>query len=298
MNAGGSDVRELPNNEGIEPILWDDWHPVAELASLQHTGRHDTMLLGVPISIRLEAPGGRITAHSDGFSLPHVDTRYGFVWLCLGTPAQDIVDFEAAREGDRVNATGGSVGVAVSGLRAVENFLDLGHLPFVHQGYLGEEPHTEVKSYSVAPRPGGGIIATGCRVYQPKPSPVDSAGYDVDYIYEVWRPYIVMLYKANPVERSRMDLIALLVQPVTQERCVAHSLLSYPPYSVDAKSLRAFQQLIFAQDRPILENQLPKRLPLDPRAETSVRADTSSAHYRRWLADSGVRYGAIAQTST
>ncbi len=28
-------------------------------------------------------------------------------------------------------------------------------------------------------------------------------------------------------------------------------------------AMRKFQQLIFGQDKPILENQLPKRLPLD-----------------------------------
>jgi phenylpropionate dioxygenase-like ring-hydroxylating dioxygenase large terminal subunit len=183
--------------------------------------------------------------------------------------------------------------VAVSGLRAVENFLDLGHLAIVHSGLLGEEPYTEIASYTVEAREGGGIIATGCRVYQPKPSPMDSHGFEVDYVYAVLRPYIVVLYKANPVDQTRKDMIALLVQPVTEESCVAHILMCYPPHGVDAPAVRRFQQLIFGQDRPILENQLPKRLPLDPRAEVSVRADTSSAMYRRWLASAGVRFGAM-----
>jgi len=58
-------------------------------------------------------------------------------------------------------------------------------------------------------------------------------------------------------------------------------------------AIRGFMQLIFAQDKPILENQLPKRLPLDPRAETPIRADAVSVHYRRWLRDHAVSYGAI-----
>jgi phenylpropionate dioxygenase-like ring-hydroxylating dioxygenase large terminal subunit len=57
--------------------------------------------------------------------------------------------------------------------------------------------------------------------------------------------------------------------------------------------LRHFQQMIFSQDKPILENQRPRRLPLDPTAETSVRADRSSVAYRRWLHERGVRYGTI-----
>lgn len=280
----------------VESVLWDDWHPVGELVQLQRTGIQHTMLLGVPLTLMLAADGtvsARGTPQGTAVPVEHVLIRYGLVWLCLGTPARDIVDFPETRESDRIVCTGGSVAVAVSGLRAVENFLDLGHLAFVHAGYLGEEPHTEICAYKVEPLAEGGILATQCRVYQPRPSPMDSQGFEVDYIYAVRRPYTVVLFKANPVEKERMDMIALLAQPVTEERCIAHVLMAYPPHNVDVASLRWFQQLIFGQDRPILENQVPKRLPLDPRLEISVRADSSSAHYRRWLSSVGVRYGAV-----
>ncbi len=57
--------------------------------------------------------------------------------------------------------------------------------------------------------------------------------------------------------------------------------------------IKHYQQSIFADDKPILENQYPKRLPLDPRAETPIRADNSAIAYRRWLTDLGVSYGVI-----
>jgi hypothetical protein len=44
-----------------------------------------------------------------------------------------------------------------------------------------------------------------------------------------------------------------------------------------------FQQLIFLQDRIILENQRPTLLLLKPRAEIPTRADATSIAYRRWL---------------
>ena len=31
----------------------------------------------------------------------------------------------------------------------MENFLDMAHFPYVHSGYLGIEPHTEVRDYDV-----------------------------------------------------------------------------------------------------------------------------------------------------
>jgi phenylpropionate dioxygenase-like ring-hydroxylating dioxygenase large terminal subunit len=55
--------------------------------------------------------------------------------------------------------------------------------------------------------------------------------------------------------------------------------------------LIAFQQVIFLQDRIILENQRPLLLPLEPRAEIPTRADASSIAYRRWLKEKGIIYG-------
>jgi hypothetical protein len=46
-------------------------------------------------------------------------------------------------------------------------------------------------------------------------------------------------------------------------------------------------------DKPILENQFPKLLPLDPRIETPTRADNAAITYRRWLSGLGVTYGVI-----
>ncbi|RVC10386.1 hypothetical protein ENZ74_16205, partial [Mesorhizobium sp. M7A.F.Ca.CA.002.15.2.1] len=59
-------------------------------------------------------------------------------------------------------------------------------------------------------------------------------------------------------------------------------------------SRRRFHQTILGQDKPILENQVPKRLPLDSRSEVPIRADAASAAYRRWLRERGLRYGVVA----
>ena len=40
---------------------------------------------------------------------------------------------------------------------------------------------------------------------------------------------------------------------------------------------------------------MPRRLPLDPRAETPIRADKSAIAYRRWLSRKGIAYGVIPQ---
>ena len=272
-------------------ILLDDWHVVADLDNLGRGSVFETALFERPVSVRRDADGN-VTCTSGDRALP-TQTKYGFIWTCLGTPARDILHIPEAFEEDRYIVSGGSFGVRVSGLRVVENFLDMGHFPFVHTGWLGEEPHTEVRPYEVAVTDEDEILATECYFHQPVASPTAEGGIEVEYTYRVYRPYMVALYKTNPLFEDRPDYIVLFIQPVGPENCVVHSMLCYIKEGMTEASLRWFMQLIFAQDKPILENQFPRRLPLDPRAETPIRADKVAIVYRRWLRDHNVRYGAI-----
>jgi phenylpropionate dioxygenase-like ring-hydroxylating dioxygenase large terminal subunit len=276
----------------LDRVLVDDWHVVAERGMLAGRSRFATRLLGVDLSIKPGVRGYEVTRTDPGEPI-RSDMRYGFVWACLGTPERDIVAVPEAEEADRYLVTGGSIAVKVSGLRAVENFLDMGHFPFVHTGWLGDEPHTEVQPYRVTVTEEDEVLATECRFYQPVASPNASGGMMVDYIYKVIRPYTVAPYKSNPVKPDRLDAIVLFVQPVDEEHCIAHPFLCYLKDEIDEATIRWFMQLIFAQDKPILENQVPRRLPLDPAAETPIRADQSSITYRRWLRERAVTYGAI-----
>ncbi len=62
---------------------------------------------------------------------------------------------------------------------------------------------------------------------------------------------------------------------------------------VSTSAPRAVENFLDMGHLPILENQNPKLLPLDPRAETPIRSDQASIAYRRWLTDLGVTYGVI-----
>ncbi len=274
-------------------VLLSDWHVVADSSTLSPTIPFHTRLLGVDLSINRDDRRQLKVMRGDGGRPVNAVERYGFVWACLGEPERDIVHIPEADEPDRHLVSGGSIAVRVSGLRAVENFLDMGHFPFVHTGWLGEEPHTEVAPYKVEITEADEVLATECKFYQPIASPTAREGFVVDYVYKVIRPYTVALYKSNPVQKHRLDVITLFVQPVDEENCVAHPYLCYLKDNIDAATVRSFMQLIFAQDKPILENQVPRRLPLDPRAETPIRADAVSVYYRRWLRDRAVTYGAI-----
>lgn len=273
--------------------ILNDWYVVGQFDLLNCRQAHRTTLLEEDVILQRH-PDRSVTAHTarDNRALP-VQLKYGFVWASLGTPTRGVLYIPEAFECDRYFVPGGAFGVKSSGLRVVENFLDMGHFPFVHTGWLGEEPHTEVAPYEVIVTDDDEILATECHFYQPAASPTAKGGIMVEYVYRVYRPYMVALYKTNPTFNDRKDYIVLFIQPVGPEECVVHTFLCYLKDGMGEAKLRWFMQLIFAQDKPILENQLPRRLPLSPRAETPIRADKAAIVFRRWLTQHDVTYGAI-----
>ena len=227
---------------------------------------------------------------------PHLPVRLhcGHVWTSLGAPAHELFEIPEFFEADRRRIYCGSFGVHVSAPRAVENFLDLAHFPFVHQDVLGAEPRTEVKDYEVeVSGDSREIIATRCRFYQPLSALSAKTGFEVEYIYRVPHPYCAVLYKSAALDPSRNDVIAIFARPISEEHISASLFMALVDNESTDVGLSHFQQMIFGQDKPILENQRPLRLPLDPAAETSLRADRTSAAYRRWLHERGVRYGTV-----
>ncbi len=288
-------------------VILDQWHPLWAMNEAKPNVVHVTGLLGESVSFAVTADGPAVVwrTRSDlpaGTPLDPesvTDTlpsrcEFLYVWTSLGNPPERTFEIPEFFESDRRNFNGSTIGVNVSAPRAVENFLDMGHFPFVHDGLLGSEPHTEVVDYNVAIDPETNEIwATECQFWQPAASATATEGQMVDYIYRVMQPYSILLYKSCPTAPDRMDLIGLFVQPVTEEHVRAHMFLSLVDDESTEARIRYFVQTIFAQDMPILENQNPKLLPLDPQAETPIRSDQASIAYRRWLSDLGVTYGVI-----
>jgi phenylpropionate dioxygenase-like ring-hydroxylating dioxygenase large terminal subunit len=284
----------MDSNVGCtDRVALDQWHIVGALEDLAVGQAKPTRLLDTTLTL-LRSADGSVTAVVGERSLP-VRQKFGYVWTSLGHPNGEVFDIPEFDEPDRRNMNAASMGVHVSAPRAIENFLDLAHFAFVHTNYLGVEPHTEIKPYKVEVSAAGDeILATKCIAYQPLASLVATEGYDVEYVYRVPHPYCAILYKANAVDLTRQDVICLFLQPASEEWVIGHMLLSVLDDVSSDTAIRAYQQLIFSQDKPILENQIPKKLPLDMRVELSAKADASSGTYRRWLKDRGVRYGTIA----
>lgn len=263
----------------------DAWYPVA----MATQSRRETLLLGEPVRVSLRDGAPVVT--SDGRELP-VRVAYGHVWTSLGTPGALFPIPEADQPGRRLVDVG-VVRVKCSPLRAVENFLDIAHFPFVHTDILGAEPHTEVYRYEVQIRDEiDEVWATKVRFYQPQAAKSAEGGIETEYMYRVPHPTCSVLYKTSPPKPGEWDVIAIFVQPLTEELCDVWPWMALFDDDTPMADLIQFQQMIFLQDRSILENQIPRLLPLDPGMETPTRADLTSIAYRRWLKRRGFTYGA------
>ncbi|MEM9320523.1 MAG: aromatic ring-hydroxylating dioxygenase subunit alpha [Pseudomonadota bacterium] len=265
------------------------WYPVALLSDLTQPRR--TQLLGAPITVGLKDGAGWVN-DAAYHALPTVE-RFGHLWTSPGNPNRDLFTIPEAESPGRRLVDVGSVRVKCSPLRAVENFLDIAHFPFVHTDILGAEPHTEVERYHVEIREGiDEVWATKVRFFQPQAAKSAEGGIITEYMYRVPAPTCAVLYKTCPPRPGEWDIITLFVQPLTEEWCEVWPWMALYDDDATMAELVSFQQLIFMQDRSILENQIPRKLPLDPGMEVPTQADMTSIAYRRWLKKIRYTYGA------
>ena len=137
-------------------------------------------------------PGHRAWSHS-------VRIAFGLVWVALDADvppdAPDRMPGFAAEADERLRKLNcGPYDVATSAPRIVENFLDMSHFGFVHEGVLGERAFTAMAAHGIE-RTERGFRAVGCRAWQPQASLQASGGTMVDYTYEVDAPYACVLTK-------------------------------------------------------------------------------------------------------
>jgi phenylpropionate dioxygenase-like ring-hydroxylating dioxygenase large terminal subunit len=236
----------------------------------------------------------KIPAHPEQKPPPkaHVKTyrtaeEYGLIWACLGEPDRAPPVFEEWDDPSFRKIPCGPYHYSASGTRAVENFLDVAHLPFLHSGMLGEKSHAEIEDYEVEVD-GRGITARNVKIWQPDPNGT-GVGKNVVYTYKVLRP--LTMYLSKDTEEGRFSIFAT-VCPVGEFESVAWFWLAMNyGHDIPERELVAFQDKITGQDIPIVESQRPERLPLDLQAELHLRSDRVAVAYRKWLKSLGLTFG-------
>jgi phenylpropionate dioxygenase-like ring-hydroxylating dioxygenase large terminal subunit len=318
-----------------DPVLINDWHPVARATDVPAGSVKAVQLLGEGIVLwrvqgqvmawrdlclhrgtrlslgkveedSLVCPyhgwrynrAGRCThmpAHPDQtppakavVKTYQVVEQYDLIWVTLGNPAQGPPPFPEWNKPEYRKILSGPYHVNASGPRIIENFLDVAHFPFVHEGTLGVRSHPEIADYEAEIGPEG-VIARNVRVYQPDPYGT-GVGDTVAYLYRAYRPLTAYLLKesAGP---SLSILLMVTPHELVQSTAWMWIAMNYG-HDIPAEELIAWQDRIFAQDQPILESQRPELLPLDLQAELHLRSDRTAIAYRKWLNQLGLTFGA------
>ena len=222
-----------------------------------------------------------------------VQEAYGLVWVRLEPSDSQLPAFAAEADTYLRKVNCGPYDVAASAPRIIENFLDMSHFGFVHEGWLGSRDATAIASYQVD-KTETGIIATGCKAVQPQSNLHSTQAAEVEYTYEVTAPYAAVLTKIPEEGTSKQgwrEQIGLFISPITPETSRVWFRLAVADFESTDEQLQNFQHTIFVQDQPVLESQLPKALPLDPRAEMHSAADRMSSAYRRFLKAQAITFG-------
>ena len=223
-----------------------------------------------------------------------VREAYGLLWVCFSPDGHDLPPFNAEAQTGLRKLNAGPYVVNTSAPRIVENFLDMAHFSFVHEGWLGDAEHTQIPDYQVQTT-AHGFKLVNAQAWQPQSSALASGGAMVAYTYEVAHPYAAVLTKVpgadSGVKPGYEESIALFIQPISAIQSRVWFRMAIADFEVKPEKVLDFQNTIFLQDKPVLESQRPQLLPLQAGAESFVAVDKGSAAYRRLLQQRGITFG-------
>lgn len=212
--------------------------------------------------------------------------KYGLIWVTLGEPTHDVPAFPEWEDPTYRNIPAGPYHFKAAGPRAIENFLDVAHFPFVHSGSLGDPAKPEIAEYE-AQITDEGVISENIRVWQPNPDGT-GVGAEVTYTYRVLRPLIAYFIKTKGPSFAAY----YAVSPIEELKSKGWILMAMN-YGFDQpeEELIAFQDRVTGEDIPVVESQRPELLPLDLQEELHLRSDRTAIAYRKWLRQLGVTFG-------
>jgi phenylpropionate dioxygenase-like ring-hydroxylating dioxygenase large terminal subunit len=214
-----------------------------------------------------------------------VREKYGLVWVAIDEPRDEVPLFP----GDVYDQPGWKSFISyreiwkTSAARAVENFMDFSHFPYVHNGLLGTEDTAEIAPYTVEK------LDNGLHYWleQEEPSDLYGAGgtQKVRYEYTLVVPFTIHLKKIE-IGSGRETIITQFTLPrtVNTTELFVFIVRNHSHDEPDNK-FGDFTNIIMEQDRPVVESQRPEELPDSLREELHIKVpDAASVLYRQRLA--------------
>jgi phenylpropionate dioxygenase-like ring-hydroxylating dioxygenase large terminal subunit len=228
----------------------------------------------------------RIPALPEGSPIPrkaramrhHATEAHGLVWVALADPVAPVPTWpdDEFRNPDYVALMMSRHDWKSSAGRAVENFMDASHFPFVHHGLLGNKELIE--RHEIVPTNYGFKYG----FYQPEPSGITHREY------HVYLPWTVHIRRFGPGDK--VTIVSLLASPVSAKQTKIFMFLVRNHAKDDASEFTDLNELLMAEDGMIVESQRPEEIPTDLREELHIKVpDAAAIAYRRALGELDVK---------
>ena len=203
---------------------------------------------------------------------------YGLLWVRLDAAAATTIPACPAWGGYFHVVAGEPYTWPTAAPRRVENFVDLAHFAWVHDGSLGrrDEPVPPVPDIA---RADGELRFT----YDPPAlEETDQRALFGWSAYRMPMPLTVNIEFRQAGGATRH--LWMTASPLSPGSCRSFWMVARDDAldEDDAEHL-AFQDRILAEDEPVVCNQDPPEILLTPGEELSIRTDRVSNEYRRWL---------------
>ena len=232
-----------------DSVAINDWQVIGRIDDFLKDQPKQTRLLGQSL-VAERHKNGDIKVHEiselgETLRSCPVQEKFGHVWTTLGKPERELFDIPEFLQIDRKYVGCGGVMVKASALRVVENFLDIGHFPYVHTDFLGSEPLTEVKDYKAEIRIDvDEVWADEISFHQDKAMLSATGGKAVEYMYRVVSPFNTVLYKTCPEKPEEWDIIGLFAQPLEENLCRVYAFMLVFDCQNTKTDLIHFQQIL------------------------------------------------------
>jgi phenylpropionate dioxygenase-like ring-hydroxylating dioxygenase large terminal subunit len=217
----------------------------------------------------------------------HCEQRYGPLWVCLDDPVADIPPFPEWDDPTYRHVACPAYTWKSSAPRMVENFTDFGHLGWLHDGYLGTKDDLVVPPHTVTDTGSELLYAVTMNVPNTNDefAVTDEAGKvgAQTNMYVLTLPHAIWL-QCTYRDTSSHRTLFFAAQPRSATESTGYCYQSRD-FDVDGddRAYADFQDLLAEQDRPIIESQDPRELPLVLAEELHLPFDRVAIAYRRAL---------------
>ena len=215
----------------------------------------------------------------------HCQEKFGLVWVALKDPEFDLPDIPEYESTDWKLVKTGPFDWNSDSSRQVENFTDFGHFPWVHPGLLGDPERPKVPDCKVT------VKDSVLHYSVVRPEATNSDDFPIfandDVVkperrskYELHLPYTIVLRLGWGGEEGMVYFFTS--QPISQNKCRGFCIIGRN-YNLDEPDtiLQDFEQVIFDQDKRVVESQRPHQVPFDFTDELHLKFDAVAMNYRR-----------------